>query len=144
MHKHLYYQFKVFKMMKQQPFFSKVVKVILTIVLLFYTGLVDSKACADPGNIAIIPYSTGPVGAPRTPVFNPFFAWKEDNTIWLGCSTSYGDVDVELVSTAGDYYQTVFDTDDDMILIPISGENGYYTLTLFTEFGIPFIGEFYL
>ena len=56
--------------------------------------------------------------------------------------SSYGVVSVTLVSTAGDYYATYFDTEDGLILIPISGITGHYTLTLVTEGGLVFEGEF--
>lgn len=46
------------------------------------------------------------------------------------------------VSTAGDYYQTIFDTEDLQIVIPISGETGHYTLMLVTERDLVFEGEF--
>ena len=54
----------------------------------------------------------------------------------------YGVVSVTLVSTAGDYYQTFFDTEDVQLVVPISGETGHYTLTLVTERGLVFKGEF--
>ena len=81
---------------------------------------------------------------PRGPVFNPFTAYLYNNQVVLNCSTSYGDVDVSLVSTAGDNYSTVFDTADGFIIIPISGLAGDYTLLLTDSLGIHFTGEFEL
>lgn len=78
----------------------------------------------------------------RTPVYNPFFAQLENSTVFLGCAGPYGVVSVSLVSTAGDNYTIFFDTEDGIILVPISGSTGHYTLTLVTEGGLVFEGEF--
>lgn len=83
-----------------------------------------------------------PSGQPRTTVYNPFFASLMNGYVNLGSNSSYGDVDVDLTSTAGDYYSTVFDTNDGMIAIPISGLPGDYILTLTTEGNLTFIGRF--
>ncbi len=128
--------------MKTKAIISKLVTFCVMVGLLVPVGFLELSAYTSPGTIPIIPRPNAPVGAPRTPVYNPFFAQVEDNTIWLGCSSSYGSVDVELVSTAGDYSLTVFDTDDGLIMIPISGDSGHYTLTLTSESGMTFVGEF--
>ena len=96
----------------------------------------------DPTLIVILPPTTSPEGAPRSPVFNPFTAYLNGNAVVLNCSAPYGNVAVTLVSTAGDNYTTVFDTEDSSILIPVSGLSGHYTLLLTTASGSQFIGEF--
>ena len=53
-----------------------------------------------------------------------------------------GEVDVFLVSTAGDYYSTVFDTQDGSIILPISGDAGTYTINVTTPDGQEYEGEF--
>ena len=80
--------------------------------------------------------------APRTPVVNPFFAQLEDTHVLLGSTSPCGVVAVSLVSTSGDNYSANFDTDDWTIIIPVSGNPGHYTLTLVTESGAVFEGEF--
>lgn len=82
--------------------------------------------------------------APRSVV--PFFAEYDEmlSSVMLGCSDSIGDVTVTLTSTAGDWYQTVFDTSDGAILIPVSGLSGYYVLTLETADHTVYEGEFNL
>ncbi len=62
----------------------------------------------------------------------------------LGCNDSIGDVTVTLESTAGDWYQTEFDTSDGAILVPASGDSGHYTLTIETAAHVVYEGEFYL
>ena len=62
----------------------------------------------------------------------------------LGCNDSIGDVTVTLESTAGDWYQTVFDTSDGAILVPTSGLTGHYVLTIETADHTVYEGEFYL
>ena len=96
----------------------------------------------DPPPIILQPSTDVPEGAPRGPVFNPFTAYLQGNYVILNSSASYGDVDVTLVSTAGDYYTTVFDTSDGSILIPISGFAGDYTLLLIDANGAHYVGEF--
>lgn len=83
-----------------------------------------------------------PGGAPRTAV--PFFAEYYDTlcAVMLGCSESIGAVTVRLTSTAGDWYETEFDTSDGMLDIPVSGESGFYTLTIRTSAGVVYQGEF--
>lgn len=85
-----------------------------------------------------------PGGAPRTAV--PFFAEYYDtlSAVMLGSSESIGDVTVRLTSTAGDWYQTVFDTSDGAVLVPASGLSGHYVLTIETADHTVYEGEFYL
>ena len=105
----------------------------------------DTNCSSDPVIIHIgESVSTEVPGAPRTIV--PFIAEYYDlwNAVMLGCSDSIGDVTVTLTSTAGDWYQTVFDTSDGAILIPASGDAGYYTLTIETAAHVIYEGVFYL
>lgn len=96
----------------------------------------------DEHDITIVPSTNDPFGAPRAPAYNPFFAYEDGTCVTLGSMSPYGVVSVTLVSTAGDCYQTFFDTEDVHLVIPISGETGHYTLTLVTERGLVFKGEF--
>lgn len=82
--------------------------------------------------------------APRTAV--PFFAEYYDtlSAVMLGCSESIGDVTVRLASTAGDWYETEFDTSDSAVLIPASGLSGHYVLTIETSEGQIYEGRFSL
>ena len=81
---------------------------------------------------------------PRTE--SPFFAEYNEtlSAVMLGCNDSIGDVTVTLESTAGDWYQTVFDTSDGAILVPTSGLTGHYVLTIETADHTVYEGEFYL
>lgn len=79
---------------------------------------------------------------PRSPVYNPFYAFQDDCSVILGCLSPYGDVSVTLESSAGDDYYTIFDTEGGQIIIPISGMSGHYTLTIVCAGGIVFGGEF--
>lgn len=124
---------------------------IHTVVLLVTAGLLKMATCpvlySEPVGQEIIPVvigpdSSNPNGDPRGPVFNPFTAYLQGNNVVLNCSVYYGDVVVVLVSTAGDYYTTVFDTSDGSTVIPISNLSGDYTLCLTDASGMQFIGEF--
>ena len=104
-----------------------------------------NQVLSDPGDPIIIrPQEGEHTGTPRGPVFNPFTAQLWDNYVVLYSNESCGDVAVTLTSTTGDFYTTNFDTEDGSIIIPISGNSGYYVLTLVTEGGLIFDGEFYL
>lgn len=93
-------------------------------------------------DILIQPCPPIPAEAPRTPIYNPFYATLETTDVLLGCYCNYGTVSVSVVSTAGDYYSTGFDTEEGIIILPISGLSGHYTLTIVCAGGIVFGGEF--
>ena len=78
------------------------------------------------------------------PVHIPFIAELMDgsNSVLLGATDTIGIVSVQITSTSGDNYSTYFDTSDGAILLPISGNAGYYTLTIITPDGTHFVGEF--
>ena len=101
-----------------------------------------SKGVKDGETIVISPVDTNAPGIPRGPIFNPFTAYRLNNTVVLESDTSYGLVDVTLVSTAGDYYSTVFDTEDGFVLIPVSGYFGDYSLLITDLSGAQFVGYF--
>lgn len=118
---------------------------ILIMVVFGFCNSLRVAATASPdgdGPIIIIINPDDPIGEPRGPVFNPFTAYLQGYNVVLNCSVYYGDVVVVLVSTAGDYYTTVFDTSDGSTVIPISNLSGDYTLCLTDASGMQFIGEF--
>lgn len=102
----------------------------------------DAMVAQDGETIILRPRDNETGGAPRTAV--PFFAEYYDtlSAVMLGCSESIGDVTERLTSTAGDWYETEFDTSDGMLDIPVSGESGFYTLTIRTSAGVVYQGEF--
>ena len=85
-------------------------------------------------------------GIDRGQVQQLFLAEYNDlwNCVILTCTESCGDVTVTLTSTAGDWYQTVFDTSDGAAIIPASGDSGNYTLSIVTNDGTHYVGEFIL
>ena len=101
-----------------------------------------SKGARDGETIVISPIDNNASGIPRGPVFNPFTAYRLNNTVVLESDTSYGMVNVVLVSTAGDYYTTVFDTEDGSVFIPISGDSGDYSILITDLSGTQFVGYF--
>ena len=118
---------------------------MLTIVTLS-APFFAAEAMIDPDGVTIIlqPKDNEIHDAPRTII--PFFAvyYESLSTVMLGCNDSIGDVTVTLESTAGDWYQTVFDTSDGAILVPASGLSGYYVLTIETADHTVYEGEFNL
>jgi hypothetical protein len=116
--------------------FATFLMVLTSTTKLLSMGVKDGEA------IEVNPVNTEVSGIPRGPVFNPFTAYRLNNTVVLESDTSYGVVNVVLVSTAGDYYTTVFDTEDGSILIPISGNSGDYSLLITDLSDAQFIGTF--
>ena len=96
----------------------------------------------DPTEIPIVIVHNPGSGPGRSQ--QQFLAQYNDllNSVVLSCVDDCGDVSVTLVSTAGDWYQTVFDTEDGSIIIPASGDSGHYTLTIVTSDGATYVGEF--
>ena len=80
----------------------------------------------------------------RAPEQVPFRAYVLDSYVVLTCASSIGNVDVSLTSTAGDDYETVFNTAFGSILIPISGNAGSYRLDIVLFSGNSYYGEFVL
>jgi hypothetical protein len=104
-------------------------------------GITQTPVGGEP--IVIIPdEQNDPIGIPRGPVFNPFTAYLQNNQVVLASSDSCGLVDVEITSPTGFYYSTVFDTEDGVIVMPVSGNAGAYTLRLTLESGAVFVGSF--
>ncbi len=115
---------------------------IIAIMAFFPSQAIASVSYDDNSTILIHQLPTDPIGAPRSPAFNPFTAYLNGNAVILNCSASFGNVAVTVVSTAGDNYTTVFDTEDGSIIISVSGLSGHYTLLLTTASGSQFVGEF--
>lgn len=105
---------------------------------------VPAQAVSLRGHIIIITPKPDPEDDPRSPINNPFFAELMDgsNSVLLGATDNIGIVYVQIVSTAGDSIGTYFDTSDGTIVIPISGNVGYYTLTITLSGNQYFVGEF--
>lgn len=110
--------------------------------LLFAEGRANNLRDQERINIVQTPLESP--GGPRSAV--PFEAEYDDapNYVILTCTSPCGDVSVALTSTAGDWYQTVFDTSDGVLIIPVSGESGFYTLTITTSDNTVYVGEFNL
>lgn len=81
-------------------------------------------------------------GSPQMPAYNPFYAELGSGNVLLGSYSNIGIVDVNITSTAGDDYSTVFDTSNGTIDVPISGYTGDYVLLITTLAGVEYVGEF--
>lgn len=128
--------------MKLKYFFLKLGLALMLVPLFAPAVPADAMVAQDGETIILRPRDNDTGGAPRTAV--PFFAEYYDtlSAVMLGCSESIGEVTVRLTSTAGDWYETEFDTSDGMLDIPVSGESGFYTLTIRTSAGVVYQGEF--
>lgn len=79
---------------------------------------------------------------PRSQELIPFYAEHQNGIVYLSSSCSIGTVAVELYSTAGDDLYVYFDTSDGSIILPISGEPGYYLLRIIVSSDIHYVGRF--
>lgn len=136
--------FKTTKQMNLKTLLLKMGCAIVLVTLSAPIVLAKKMVVNDGTTIILVPRNTDVPDYPRSSV--PFFAEYNAalSAVMLGCNASVGDVTVTLTSTAGDWYQTVFDTSDGAILIPVSGDAGYYTLTIETAAHVVYEGEFYL
>lgn len=128
--------------MKSKTFLPKALMVVLTIILLLRGAVCISQTQDNNTPVIIYQKPTELSENPRSPISNPFFATRGTSYVILGSQFEYGVVAVTLISTAGDFYETQFDTEDGQIIIPITGDAGHYTLTLVTELGVVFEGVF--
>lgn len=121
----------------------KLFLLLLTLSTSLFFCSANSMPVNDNGaEIVITQKGLEPQPTPRTPANIPFTAVLYDTYVLLGSLGDHGEVSVELTSTAGDNYSTSFDTADGAILIPVSGNAGYYVLTIITQSGQEFVGEF--
>lgn len=81
---------------------------------------------------------------PRTLGICPFYAEYYSGNVYLSSTSSIGTVSVEVTSTAGDNYVTFFDTSEGEIILPVSGEPGYYLLRITVSADEHYIGRFEL
>lgn len=82
--------------------------------------------------------------APRSLSYNPFYAEYHSSNVYLSSTSSIGTVSVEVTSTAGDNYVTFFDTSEGEIILPVSGDPGYYLLRITVSADEHYIGRFEL
>ena len=116
---------------------------MVAIIVVPFSGKASAKEGSSENTPIIIRQDpTNVNGAPRMPVFNPFFAELLSGYVLLGSTSPYGTVDVDITSTAGDSYSTSFDTLDGAIVLPVSGDSGFYSLRITTAAGVQFVGEF--
>ncbi len=117
---------------------------VTTVALCLLSFSASYGAKQTPGGTPIIVSPEDPdlPDAPRGPVYNPFTAYLLNNQVVLESSENCGLVTVEITSTTGFYFSTVFDTEDGFIVMPVSGNVGSYTLTLTMSSGDVFTGIF--
>lgn len=125
--------------------FLKTVVSFLAGLLLFFTASSNAKWTSVQDDPIVIQWDVPEFEeGPRTTVFIPFYAEYLSGNISLYSSNSIGTVAVEISSTAGDYYCTYFDTSDGSILLPVSGDPGYYLLRITVTSNVHYMGRFEL
>jgi len=114
------------------------------LVISIFSSPLEASLSKDDIIIVIAPRPAIPEEGPRTTVSVPFYAEYNDllDAVIIGSVVELEDVSVMVDSSAGDWYQTVFDTEDGPLLIPVSGDSGHYSLTLITSDNTVYVGEF--
>ncbi len=123
---------------------KKTIKFFIAAMLAAMTAL-SLKGAEDPILIPVIRLPETPgQDLDRGPAQQLFLAEYNDllNDVILMCTEDCGEVSVTLCSSAGDWFQTVFDTEDGTLIIPVSGDEGHYVLSITTPDGTYYIGEF--
>lgn len=125
-----------------------ILSAIMSMVVATFAGAYAPKQSDAEQQGEVLTIRQRPVNSPNTPrtsAYNPFYAELEDSCVYVSAIDDfYGMVDLVLTSTAGDYYNTIFDTGNGLICIPFSGDEGQYTITLETLCGLVFEGVFEL
>lgn len=113
-------------------------------LLLLCNGLIASTNCrttTDNNPILIVPRNTSAEGIPKSPPYNPFYAYLQEDSIVLCSLSDIGVVSVCIESSFNTYYQTIFDTKDSILIIPFL-EEGPNIITITTIGGLVFEGHF--
>ena len=116
------------------------------ITTLAFRGIVSAETVSASGVEITLKGKPHPqTGRPRMPAYNPFYAELTDLGVFLSADSDWSEATVTLSSIEGDYYQTVFDTANGSILLPVNGNAGdSYWLTISVENGNEIEGEFNL
>lgn len=121
---------------------KKKIKLLLTATLAAFMSI--GMTAKTDGELPIPIISDPAPNENRSPEQVPFQAYIVNSYVILSCASSIGNADVTLTSTAGDDYETVFNTAFGSILIPISGNAGSYRLYIVLTSGQSYYGEFVL
>lgn len=101
-----------------------------------------AKESSDGNVVEIKPRPQHLGNTPHVPVLNHFYAEFEGDYLLLYAQFSCGMVSVVITSSSGEYNSLYFDTEDELILIPISGAPGEYEIVIYTEGSLVFEGNF--
>lgn len=129
--------------MSQLKAFKKLVCILTAIFFALSSDAVALSKEPQGGTLILIEQKNDTSsGGPRSPGFNPFIACLVDGYVILQSDVPCGQASIVLLSAAGDFYSTVFDTAEGFILVPVSGEAGWYSLRIKTPSHGEFHGEF--
>lgn len=122
-------------------------RTLFVMSMLFMSLVINGKAIRSCDGGIVIVLEQDPLEVddmPRSPGSCPFFAEYQNGNVSLNSLDSIGTVVVEISSTAGDDYCTYFDTSDGSILLPVSGDPGYYLLRITVSSNVHYNGRFEL
>lgn len=128
---------------------KKMIPLAMSLMALFFSSFFSKGASVfvqkNDGPVIVLEQDPTDYGTePRTIATNPFYAEYAARKVYLSASESIGVVTVEITSTTGDNYVTFFDTSDGDILLPVSGDSGYYVIRITVSATEHYIGRFEL
>ena len=120
------------------------ISIFILTVLLSFANLIANTSEEDDRKEIVIIKDNNP--RPRTPDFGvPIEAYYQGGVIYLHFSEDIGCMDVNVTNiTTGEQWQDVACSDSSVETIIISSLQGNYQITLETEVGITYSGEFTL
>lgn len=124
-------------------------KFIVTLALMFcsvFYGVADSTLPNGTGDIVEIPIKKDKKTRPRTPEFgNDIMAYYQDGVIYLQFAYDMGEVEITVTNqSTGEQWQQTEDTTFGSALITTSTDVGNYYITIVTDDGSCYTGNFSL
>ena len=100
---------------------------------------------SDNDTILITPPPAGGPNGPRSSLYNPFAAYHTTGYVIITSEdNTYGEVCIQIENPDFSISETLFDTSDGIVYCPIVESAGYYHISIITEQGYVFTGDFYI
>lgn len=118
--------------------------ICMMIIVCASFSTVFSKTWTDGDTtIVITPRPNGDPTGPRSTVNNPFRGYYSQGHVIISSEDGeYGIVDVLIMSSDFDIYETEFDTNDGLIYCPVGDQTGEYLIIITTESELVFTGDY--
>ena len=123
-------------------------KQLLIVLSILCMGAVESKSVNNNPQIPIqVIISTGQESPHRAPAYVPIQAYYQEilSSVCMTFSQNLGVLDITITNlTDGTYADYEVDSSLGSAMLPISGEEGFYTIEIVLTSGVQYIGQFEL